>query len=345
MNSKLKKNKDKDFTEPVLSIEKYGCDAVRFTLASMCTYGGQDIKLSDEKFEFGRNFANKIWNASRFVLMNLENKDFELDLNNLSIADKWILNKLNKATYEIVENLENYRMGEVTNILYDFFWNSFCDWYVELSKIEKNESVLTFVLDRFLRLLHPFMPHLTEQIWQLIPIKKETPAIMLSSYPKYDEKFNFEEDSNAMELVFEAIRSIRNIRSSFNIAPSIKVNLKIQGEKELYKKVESYLKRLARAENIEYVENAGVKQSASTVVGNSKIIIPLAGLIDIKEEIQRQNKKLLKLNTEKESLSQRMMNEKFVKSAPLEVVQKTKARIEELSSEIKVIEGLIKSLS
>ncbi len=333
--------------DPVLSIEKYGCDAVRFTLANMCTYGGQDIKLSDEKFEFGRNFANKVWNASRFVLMNLSQNPPELDLAELSIADRWILNKLNNAAKEVGENLDSYRIGEVVTVLYDFFWNCYCDWYVELSKIEKNEAVLAYVLDMFLRLLHPVMPHITEKIWQLLPVKKEKPALMLSDYPEYDEKFNFEEDSKAMEIVFGAIRSIRNIRSSFNIAPSIKVNVKIQGEHELYKKVTGYLKRLARVEEIEFIDdNAQTdKQSAIAVVQNSKIIVPLKGLIDIEQEIARRNKKLDKLNSEKNSLTARVNNKNFVQSAPEEVVQKTRGRIAEIEAEAKAIEELIKNLS
>ena len=333
--------------DPVLSIEKYGCDAVRFTLANLCTYGGQDIKLSDEKFEFGRNFANKVWNASRFVLMNLEEKEPVLDSSKFTIADKWILTKLNETIKEVKDDLENFRIGEVTTVLYDFFWNCYCDWYVELSKIEKNEAVLTYVLDEFLRLLHPIMPHLTEKIWQLMPIKKDKKAIMLSDYPNYREDLVFNNEARAMETVYDAIRSIRNIRSKFNISPSIKVNVKIQGEEALYKTVESYLKRLARVENIEYInnENEVDKQAASAVVQNSKIIVPLVGLIDINEEVNRQNKKLDKLNKEKASLTARINNQKFVESAPVDVVQKTKDRIAEIEAEAGAISELIKNLS
>ncbi len=331
--------------DPVLSIEKYGCDALRFTLANMCTYGGQDIKLSDEKFEFGRNFANKIWNASRFVLMNLENPTQELDLGKLSLADMWILDKLNKTIKDVRENLENYRIGEVTTILYDFFWNCYCDRYVELSKVEKNEAVLTYVLDMFLRLLHPVMPHLTEKIWQLMPIKKDAKAIMLSEYPNYREDLNFEKETYAMENIFEAIRSIRNIKSGFNIAPSTKVDIKIQGEKELYKMAENFLKRLARVNDIEFIDNNTYTHCASAVVGNSKIIMPLGGLIDLEQEIQRQNKKLDKLISEQKGLNARINNEKFVQSAPAEVVQKTKDRIIEIEKESTAIKALIESLS
>ncbi|MCD8025054.1 MAG: valine--tRNA ligase [Candidatus Gastranaerophilales bacterium] len=344
LGQKMSKSKGNTI-DPVLSIEKYGCDAVRFTLANLCTYGGQDIKLSDEKFEFGRNFANKIWNASRFVIMNLSGKQEKLNLKELSIADKWILNKLNNAIKEVQTNLESYRIGEVTNVLYDFFWNCYCDWYIELSKIEKNEAVLSYVLDMFLRLLHPIMPHITEKIWQMMPISKEKPAIMLSCYPVYNKDFEFEEDSKAMEVVFETIRSIRNIRSGFNIAPTAKVNIKIEGGINLYKKTEKYLKRLARVENIEYTVSSTDKQSASAIIGNSKIIVPLIGLIDIEQEISRQKKKLDKLNNEKNGLEARIKNEKFVQSAPKEVVEKTGARIIEIETETASINKLIQNLS
>ena len=161
--------------DPVKIIDKYGCDALRFTMTSLCTYGGQDIKMSEERFEYGRNFANKIWNASRFVLMNhggVDDKD--VDYSNLTIADKWILDKLNKTAKEINENIKEFRIGEVAHVLYDFFWNSYCDWYVEIAKIQLQDSelkantqrVLRYVLDMSLRMLHPVMPHITERVWQ-----------------------------------------------------------------------------------------------------------------------------------------------------------------------------------
>ncbi len=329
--------------DPVEIIEKYGCDALRFTLASLCTYGGQDIKLSDERFEYGRNFANKIWNASRFVLMNLTKSadELNLDLNNLSNADKWILNELNNTVKLVNENIQNYRIGEVASILYDFFWNSYCDWYVELSKIEKNEAVLVYVLDKFLKLLHPVMPHITEKIWQLIPQNKDTKAIMLSSFPEYDTKFEFKEAKEQIEALFEAVRSLRNIRSEFNVIPGAKINIQIINGERLFSGVTEYLKRLAKVENIEFLDAAPLNnQAASVVVADTKILVPLKGVINIEEEIARQNKKLQKLEGELKSLEARMNNQKFVSSAPAYVVEATKARIEE----IKLAEGKIKEL-
>ena len=344
--------------DPVEVIDQYGCDALRFTLISLCTYGGQDIKVSNDKFEYGRNFANKIWNASRFVLMNLEGVDNQqIDMSKLTIADKWILNKLNETAKEINENIKNYRIGETAHILYDFFWNAYCDWYVEIAKIQlRNEDekantqrVLRYVLDMTLRLLHPLMPHITEKIWQLIPMEKEEKAIMLSSFPVYDKKLAFEKEAVEMELVFETIKSLRNARQSLNIPVSTVINIDIHASKEekpIFEAVTSYLKRLAKVEDIKFSEpdSTVAKQSASAVVGNSKIIIPLAGLINLDEEIARQNKKLEKLLNEKKSLDSRINNPKFVSNAPQELIETTKARIEELSNQAATIEELIDNL-
>ena len=334
--------------DPVEIIEKYGCDAMRFTLTSLCTYGGQDIKLSNERFEYGRNFANKIWNASRFVLMNLtkSGKDLKLDPAKFTIADKWILNALNKVAKEVNENIKNYRIGEVASILYDFFWNYYCDWYVELSKIEKNEAVLTYVLEQSLKLLHPIMPHITEQIWQMIPIEKSEIAVMKTDFPQYKAEFDFELEANQMEIVFEAIKSLRNLRAEFNIPVGTKMDIKINGNKELFEQIIPYIKRLARVENVEFVNGEdNSKQCAYCTVAQTKFIVPLAGLIDIQKEIERQNKKIEKFEAEKKSLTGRLNNEKFVNSAPKEVVEATRARVEEINAEVQTIQDLISKLS
>ena len=334
--------------DPVEIIEKYGCDAMRFTLTSLCTYGGQDIKLSNERFEYGRNFANKIWNASRFVLMNLtkSGKDLELDTKNLSIVDKWILNELNRVVKEVNENIKNYRIGEVASILYDFFWNYYCDWYVELSKIEKNEAVLTYVLEQSLKLLHPIMPHITEKIWQLMPIEKSEIALMKTDFPVYNKEFEYCAESEQMETVFEAIKSLRNLRADFNIPVGTKINIKIDGNEELFSKIIPYIKRLARVEEVTFEKNSkDEKHCAYCTVGDTKIIVPLEGLIDIQKEIERQNKKIQKFEAELNSLNGRLNNDKFVNSAPKEVVEQTRARVEEIKSEISTISELINKLS
>ncbi len=357
LGQKMSKSKGNTI-DPVEIVDKYSCDALRLTLTSLCTYGGQDIKISNEKFEYGRNFANKIWNASRFVLMNLAGIDNkEIDFEKLTLADKWILNKLNETTKETNDNIKNYRIGEMAHTLYDFFWNSYCDWYVEIAKIQlqdeklklNTQRVLRYVLDMTLRLLHPVMPHITESIWQLLPKKEEVKAIMLAKYPVYEQKLIFADENIQMELVFETIKSLRNLRQSFNIPVSTKINIEILAnntQEAIFKKVEAYIHRLAKIDKIKYVDETHKtnKQSASAVVSNSKIIVPLAGLIDINEEIKRQNKKLEKLSNEKNSLLARTNNEKFMANAKPELIEQTKTRIEEIKIQEKTINELIESL-
>lgn len=344
--------------DPVVIIDKYGCDALRFTMTSLCTYGGQDIKISDERFEYGRNFANKIWNASRFVMMNLEGVDNNsIDFDKLTIADKWILDKLNNTAKEVNSNIENYRIGETAHILYDFFWNSYCDWYVEIAKVQlqdealklNTQRVLRYVLDMSLRLLHPIMPHITEQVWQLIPKQTEFKAIMLADYPVYEEKLAFLTEAREMELVFETIKSLRNVRQSFNIPMGLNFNIEIQAaadEKPVFEAIESYIRRMAKVENISYAEVSApvAKKSATAVVSASKIVIPLENLIDFNAEIARQEKKLGKLQTERKSLEGRVNNPKFAANAPAELIKQTKDRIEEILVQENAINELVESL-
>ena len=351
--------------DPVKIIDKYGSDALRFTMTSLCTYGGQDIKISDERFEYGRNFANKIWNASRFVLMNLEGVDNkEIDFANLTIADKWILDKLNSTAKEINDNIKDYRIGETAHVLYDFFWNSYCDWYVEIAKIQLQDAelrantqrVLRYVLDMSLRMLHPIMPHITERVWQLIPHGLSeydegtlAKAIIVAKFPVYEEKLAFPKEAEEMELVFETIKSLRNVRQSFNISTSLKVDIEIRADKDekpVFEAIEAYIKRLAKVETITYADvNAPVPQKTATaVVSASKIVLNLENLIDFNEEIKRQQKKLDKLTGEKKSLQGRIDNPKFVANAPKELIEQTKERIAEITIQENAITELIASL-
>ena len=346
--------------DPVEIIDKYGCDALRFTMTSLCTYGGQDIKISDERFEYGRNFANKIWNASRFVLMNLEGVDGkDIDFDNLTIADKWILNELNKAVKEINDNIKEYRIGETAHIIYDFFRSSYCDWYVEIAKVQLSDEklklntqrVLRYVLDMSLRLLHPIMPHITERVWQLLPHldSESANALIVAEYPTYSQKFDFPKEAEQMELVFETIKSLRNVRQSFNISTSVKINIEIRAEhseKPIFEAIEAYIRRFAKVEEISYGETTlpAPKKSASAVVSASTIVIPLENLIDFNEEIKRQQKKLEKLGNEKKSLLGRINNPKFVANAPQELIEQTKSRVEEIELQEGTINTLIASL-
>ena len=345
--------------DPVQIIDKYGSDALRFTLTSLNTYGGQDIKISDERFEYGRNFANKIWNASRFTLMNISDVDSEpIDSNKLTIADKWILNKLNETAKIVNDNIKTYRFGETAHVLYEFFWNNLCDWYLEISKVQLNDEkismntkrVLKYVLDNTLRLLHPIMPHITEKIWQLIPNVKdnENDALICSDFPVYNDKLIYQKESKEMEVVFETIKSLRNLRQSFNINVGVSIDIIVDAAKhelDIFKSIEAYIKRLAKVNEISYdLEKAKDKKCANCVVANSKLIVPLDNLINFEDEIARQNKKLLKLTNEKKSLEARLNNEKFMQNAKQELIEQTKLRIDEISSQEAVIKQLIDNL-
>lgn len=344
--------------DPVQIIDKYGCDALRFTMTSLCTYGGQDIKVSDERFEYGRNFANKLWNASRFVLMNLDEVDNKpIDREKLTLVDKWILNQLNETAKTVNQYMKEYRIGEIAHELYDFFRSEYCDWYVEIAKIQLQDAdlkrntqrVLRYVLDMSLRMLHPIMPHITENVWGLIPGEKETSALIIAKYPVYEEALSFPKEAEEMKLVFETITSLRNVRQSFNIPTSATVDVEIRAEgkeKEIFTEIEAYIRRLAKVNNITYAEmNVPTPpKSAAAVVSASKLVVPLADLIDLDAEIKRQEKKLEKLTNEKNSLEGRMKNEKFVANAPKELVEQTNARIAEISAQQVVIKDLIDSL-
>ena len=283
----------------------------------------------------------------------------DVDFNNLTIADKWILDKLNKVAAEINDNIKEYRIGETAHILYDFFWNSYCDWYVEIAKIQlqdeklklNTQRVLRYVLDMSLRLLHPIMPHITERVWQLLPHpdSEKATALIVSEYPTFKDSLVFTKESREMELVFETIKSLRNVRQSFNISTSLKVDIEIRAEKTekpVFEEIESYIRRLAKVENITYADiDAPVpNKTATAVVSASKIILNLENLIDFNEEIKRQEKKLAKLTGEKKSLEGRINNPKFVANAPKELIEQTKARIEEISVQEKTINDLIESL-
>ena len=351
--------------DPVQIIDKYGCDALRFTMTSLCTYGGQDIKVSDERFEYGRNFANKIWNASRFVMMNLEGVDNKaIDKSKLTLVDKWILNQLNETAKIVNENMKEYRIGEIAHTLYDFFRSEYCDWYVEIAKIQlqdpelkaNTQRVLRYVLDMSLRMLHPIMPHITEEIWQNIKAisgfgaDEDAPsALIIANFPKYDEEWAFPKEAEEMNLVFETIKSLRNVRQSFNIPTSATVDVEVRAEgkeKEIFGEIEAYIHRLAKVNNITYaaIDAPVPPKSATAVVSTSKLIVPLADLIDLEAEVKRQEKKLEKLTNEKNSLLGRMKNEKFVANAPKELVEQTNARIEEIVAQEGVIKDLIESL-
>ena len=347
--------------DPRVIIDKYGTDALRFTLTSLNTFGGQDIKLSDERFEYGRNFANKLWNASRFVIMNLEGVDNEpINKDALTLADKWILSHYNKAIQDVHEAIKTYHLGEYASLMYEFTWNVFCDWYVEIAKTQLNDPekkantqrVLLHVLNGILELLHPVMPHITEEIWQKLTIPREKLSIMHTVFPAVEEEMINETVNTQMENVMALISGVRNIRQSLNVSPGTRIDIIIEStsdaDRASYEEAQPYIEMLARVKSVELkpeLSDQPYAQSATAVIGTTKVIVPLAGVIDLDKELDRQKKKLEKLEKEQKALQGRLNNEKFVAQAPEKVVQEAKERLEEIDFQVKNIQELMTSLA
>ena len=318
--------------DPLVVIEEYGADALRFMLVDGST-PGNDMRYSEEKVKAARNFANKLWNASRYVLMSLpEGSKNELpDLSKLEIADKWVLSKLNSLIAEVTENLEKYEMGMAVHKVYDYIWDTYCDWYIELTKArlyaeepERKDTamkVLVYVLDQVLRLLHPFMPFITEEIWQSIPHEGE--SLMLSAWPVYKEELNFKAEKDQMESVMEAIRAIRNRRAEMNVPPSKKAALYVLTAKpQIFAEGEGFLQRLAYADAVSMLEKEpeNLDGMVTITTADAKLYIPMGQLVDVAKELDRIGKELEKNKKFLASLEAKLSNEKFVGRAPEAVV-------------------------
>lgn len=338
--------------DPMEVIEKYGADTLRFMLVTGNT-PGNDLKFQVERLEGVRNFANKIWNASRFALMNLTDYEPNKYPLELTLADRWILTKYNKTVQEVTANLEKYELGEAARAIYEFIWSQFCDWYIELAKPrlygkETPESrytaqhVLQFVLGNTLKLLHPFMPFITEEIWQHLPHEGET--IMLAPWPKVEEDFIFSEAEEQMDLIMETVRAVRNIRAEMNVPPGKTAEVIIMAPEAKDSQVmhvgQKYLSQLAKAEPVKIYEQLESKptQAATAIVGDMEIYVPLKGLIDFEVEIKRLEKELTQAQKELEKLSAKLSNQGFLTKAPAEVVQKEKDRQRELLVKEKAIQ-------
>ncbi|MBU5342605.1 valine--tRNA ligase [Caldifermentibacillus hisashii] len=326
--------------DPMDVIDQYGADSLRYFLATGSS-PGQDLRYSTEKVESVWNFANKIWNASRFALMNMGGLTYEdIDLNEKkSVADEWILTRLNE-TIETVTNLaEKYEFGEVGRALYNFIWDDFCDWYIEMAKLplysedetakKTTRSVLAYVLDQTMRLLHPFMPFITEEIWQNLPHKGE--SITVAKWPKVRPELSNHEASEHMKLLVEIIRSVRNIRAEVNTPMSKKIAMIINAHDEkildTLETNKAYLERFCNPEMLTIGVGALAPEKAMTaVVSGAEIYLPLQGLINIEEEITRLEKELEKLNKEVERVQKKLANEKFVAKAPAQVVEEERAK-------------------
>ena len=334
--------------DPMEVIDKYGADALRFTLSTGIA-PGNDTRFYYERVEANRNFCNKIWNASRFLLMNLEVEDFDLP-RQLDLEDKWILSRYNTLVKEVTENIDRYELGIAADKLYSFIWDNFCDWYIELCKTRltgedkeasrRAQRVLGHVLSGTLQLLHPFMPFITEEIWQALP--HEGPSIMVSKWPEADERLYFPAEEQEMEEIMAAIRAVRNRRSEMNVPPSRKAHLIIATDKKAaFEAGNSYICKLAYASEVSVVDAApaGSEGMVSVVTDNARMFMPMAELVDLEKEKERIQKELA--NAEKQLAGQnaKLANQNFVTRAPEAVVnveREKKAKLEALIENLKL---------
>ena len=341
--------------DPLEIVDQYGADALRFTLATG-NAPGNDMRFYIERVEASRNFANKIWNASRFTLMNLDVTENKLpDLNDLQLEDKWILSKYNDVVKSVTENLDKFELGIALSNLYDFIWENFCDWYIELVKprlFDKEnptgktaQYVLTYVLSNTMKLLHPFMPFITEEIWQHLPHEGE--SIMISEWPEYDEKLNFPKDVESMELIMQSISAIRNRRAEMNVPPSKKAKVIIVTDKtDVFKQGTAFFEKLASAsEAVVQTDKSGISDNAvNVVVPSAEVFLPLDELVDKTKELERLNAEKKKLEGEIKRVEGKLNNAGFVSKAPQKVVDEEKAKGEKYKEMLEKVLENIKSM-
>lgn len=344
--------------DPMDVIAKYGADSLRYFLSTGSS-PGQDLRFSIEKVESTWNFANKIWNASRFALMNMDGLTYdEIDLSGeKSVADKWILTRLNETIETVTRLSERYEFGEVGRVLYNFIWDDFCDWYIEMAKLPlygddeaaklTTRSILAYVLDNTMRLLHPFMPFITEEIWQNLPHVGE--SITVADWPEVNQAFTDEKAANDMKLLVEIIRSVRNSRAEVNTPMSKKISILLKAKDEEVKATlfenKSFIERFCNPETLSIDTDIAVPDKAMTaVVTGAEIILPLEGLINMEEEIARLNKELEKWNKEVERVQKKLSNEGFVKKAPEKVINEEKAKEKDYLEKRAAVEARINEL-
>ena len=339
--------------DPLEVIDNYGADALRFSLATGNS-PGNDMRYIPERVEASRNFANKIWNAARFILMNLEKGEVK-DLNCLKLAveDKWILTKFNALVSEVTENLEKYEIGLAVSKLYDFLWDIFCDWYIEIcksrlfadNKEEKDTacSVLTYVFKGTLALLHPVMPFITEEIWQSMPHLGE--ALMVSSWPVFDEKLDFPGEKDDFEKIMGVIKAIRNRRAEMNVPPSKKVTVNIETELiSVFSAGIPYICRLAYASEVNIAKEVSHDKSISLVCEKANVYMPMNELVDVEKELERLSKDRQKALVDKEFFEKKLNNTGFMAKAPEKVVEAQRDGFKKAEEKIAKIDAAIKEL-
>ena len=336
--------------DPLIVIDEYGADALRFTLATGNS-PGNDMRFSDEKVGASRNFANKLWNAARFILMNLgEDEKAPHIPDELALEDKWILSLFNKLTKEVTDNLDKFELGIAVQKLYDFIWDVFCDWYIEISKIRLNSGdekasqtardMLVYIMSNTLKLLHPFMPFITEEIWQTLPHDGE--SIMISEWPVYKDEHNFSVEEQEMDRIMEAVRAIRNRRAEMNVPPSKKAKYYIAtAHKDTFEKAGIFMQRLASCSEAEIGDSFEIDDAVCIVTTDAKIYIPLGELVDFEKEIARLNKEKEKVLKDLEFIDKKLNNENFVAKAPKTVVDGQREAAQKLRDKIAMIDESI----
>ncbi len=338
--------------DPLLVIDKYGADALRLTLATGNS-PGNDMRYSEKKVEASRNFANKIWNAARFILMNLDGSEAAPHVPEAAaLEDKWILSLFNKLVKEVTENLEKFELGIAVSKLYDFIWDIFCDWYIELAKIRLQQGgdaaaqakdVLIYVLSETLKLLHPFMPFITEEIWQTLPHTGDT--IMLSPWPAFNEVLCFDEDEKHMDIIMEAIRAIRNRRAEMNVPPSRKAHVYIATEsKDVFSTAVVFLQRLASAADVEIGDSFEIPGAVSIVTAHAKVYIPMGDLVDFEAERKRLTKEKEGAEKKLSGICAKLSNPGFLAKAPEAVVNNQREEEKKLREKIRNIEESLAAL-
>ena len=332
--------------DPLDVISVYGADALRFTLVTGNS-PGNDLRFSEEKVSASRNFANKIWNAARFILMNIEGKDIDCALpKKLYTSDKWILNRFNNVTAAVTENLEKFELGMAVSKLYDFIWDDFCDWYIELAKIRMNGAdeesadsarrVLVWTMSNTLKLLHPFMPYITEEIWQTLPHDGE--ALIVAKWPEYDEALSFPQEAKNLENVMALIRAIRTRRNEMNVPPSKKAHIYIDtAHPAPYEEASEFIARLAYGSKVEIGTGFDVQGAVTAVTDDAKTLLPMDDLVDKAAETARLNKELANAQKQLDTVKAKLANEKFTSKAPQNVIDGVKANGEKLEAKIKLI--------
>ncbi|MFH1665429.1 MAG: valine--tRNA ligase [Candidatus Omnitrophota bacterium] len=348
--------------DPIDVIDEVGSDALRFSVISI-TSQGQDVFLSREKFELGRNFANKLWNASRYVLMNIDGADIsgDIDMSRASLADSWILDSLNRAKEKVTESLGMYRFNDATSALYDFIWHKYCDWYLECSKLsasrETTRKILVKVLKDILGLLHPFMPFITEEIWQKIPDdpgtagsgEKNVKWLMLSSWPCAEKRYDDEKAAADMEKLISVIAVIRNVKAFWNISPADRIeallNTAAPEDAVLLKENAHYIEQMARCRVTASGGNVRrPAQSVASLAGTIKVFVPLGGTIDVDKEKARIEKKVIDIRAYLGGIEKKLANRAFVDNAPEDVVAKEKEKKQKFTEQLKTLEDNLAAL-